>query len=919
MLGKTDATLKHFARRYDLSGRKNIDFHLSPGFPGAYKPIVREVIAAWNVAFKAAVGRDNVIVLHEDTTIDEADPRVSMIVFVEDRNDAGLLGYGPSFFDPATGEILSSKTYLHADGIKYVVNMASDYYDLATGARTIDDFAGDAAIEAVESSAKSRSGAGFANVTIRNRSNFGTETMTKRARKAAVGLTTPTSPLAANPFEQGSKVTLTIPAADRSSVAAKAKLASVLDPLGALKRVADARALTSNGKVQELFGVLSEGKMRSISGRFQGCQMETESTLASAIKFIGAHAGKSKSELLGEIERRVVFTTLLHEVGHNLGLRHNFKGSFDESNYPSEYFQLKLKKSAESDGESNTSVGEWPEKYRGSSVMDYNDDFEALYKAAGPYDVAAIKFGYGNKLEKVVGQDESGALLTEDISTSQFDAAKEKLAAESPSLSANVLDQKARNLLHVRPYLFCTDEHVEDDPTCNRFDSGTTVAEITENLIQDYETSYALGAFRRGRREFTGNSRRVMSRFVLPLRRLLDEYVYNIVNETFVAKDKEDGSANPGSPRDYLDAINASLSFFMQTLSTPEPGVYHVDASKDVLVKGRVTEEGAKNVVVPLGIGKYLLPRYELVGTEERVLSRGVEDDKIAILFALGMRGYPAEKYLRAQLAVNYFDLIRQPMLRVYSEIMRDDYKIDVSAVKGEDGDYHVIRDGGEGEKMSFKIEPGTSLAVQEYAAIFGMLGLDSGAQKLFGNYIDVRLEGVNAAFPSGVETASFKSADGLKTYVAADTEDGLSISFKVVKKAAEAAEKKARLKALISNPPDRQAEQTQVISLLSDAWLLAEGKAIPERVVELLKKELDQHLDEIDSLFGEWLEKTEDQALREKLAEIRIKITLPMTTLRADAKAASEAKSNLDQLSSELEGAESKLRRFQGLYSILN
>ncbi len=75
-------------------------------------------------------------------------------------------------------------------------------------------------------------------------------------------------------------------------------------------------------------------------------------------------AGMTRKEFIEKYITEVV----LHEIGHTLGLRHNFKGSLEG----------------------------------GTSVMDYNTEADALKfnDNPGPYDVAAVRFLYGLSTEK---------------------------------------------------------------------------------------------------------------------------------------------------------------------------------------------------------------------------------------------------------------------------------------------------------------------------------------------------------------------------------------------------------------------------------------------------------------------------------------------------------------------------------------
>lgn len=73
-----------------------------------------------------------------------------------------------------------------------------------------------------------------------------------------------------------------------------------------------------------------------------------------------------------EIFKRLIADALTHELGHNLGLRHNFKGSVDKKHFISE--------------ESQT-----------SSVMDYLDIEDSEDGTPGPYDREALSFAFNGE------------------------------------------------------------------------------------------------------------------------------------------------------------------------------------------------------------------------------------------------------------------------------------------------------------------------------------------------------------------------------------------------------------------------------------------------------------------------------------------------------------------------------------------
>jgi hypothetical protein len=122
------------------------------------------------------------------------------------------------------------------------------------------------------------------------------------------------------------------------------------------------------------------------------------------------------------IRQQFHLSVIAHEMGHSMGLRHNFTGSFDALNYRTEYWQLRTRNGAEhycgfpgrldattphtngtdcvgprwvdpiTDQEVNDAI--W--KYGSTTVMDYPGDPTQDMNDIGSYDKAAMRFGYAD-------------------------------------------------------------------------------------------------------------------------------------------------------------------------------------------------------------------------------------------------------------------------------------------------------------------------------------------------------------------------------------------------------------------------------------------------------------------------------------------------------------------------------------------
>ncbi len=113
-------------------------------------------------------------------------------------------------------------------------------------------------------------------------------------------------------------------------------------------------------------------------------------------------------------------SVIAHEMGHSMGLRHNFTGSIDSLNYKIQYWQIRTRNGAEkacpnvfvpntdgtictgprwmdpvTDQETNNLLWKWGS----TTVMDYPGDQTQDMNDIGAYDKAAMRFCYGQTVD----------------------------------------------------------------------------------------------------------------------------------------------------------------------------------------------------------------------------------------------------------------------------------------------------------------------------------------------------------------------------------------------------------------------------------------------------------------------------------------------------------------------------------------
>jgi len=423
--------------------------------------------------------------------------------------------------------------------------------------------------------------------------------------------------------------------------------------------------------------------------------------------------------------------------------------------------------------------------YEYASVMDYHDNFYYTSMGLGNYDKAALIFAYGWSVEKymtdgsgVVQLDESGSprikfeplfetrpcnsgdvynqscactpgmMTQEEIDAGYVCSCTDYMGQEycyldgketfalrvEPEVVASVDENGQTKFSETgyykeiqlngddKPYMFCTDDQVFEDPMCNRWDSGTTAAQIVRGQIDQYNMFYYWRMLRRGNPRFRrhnwwqsafgmfGFAHFALdlnyNRFQLPTWRniLLDsstnpfkpgitperkEYLLAMNGYEQWEENGQIKKLTPGGPGDYLIAAMEGFNFLVyDVIYRPDVGRHILtswkdNASKTYFVKNPYIYDdteleetvGGSMVDVDLRFGRYHKNHWNRQDDPsiptEKLTIRGFTQEKNAASFILYNSGWWVDKY-RYESMANAFHYLSDGFLNAGYDIMAD-------------------------------------------------------------------------------------------------------------------------------------------------------------------------------------------------------------------------------------------------------
>lgn len=515
----SNLTPKDLNGRCRQAGDTSLKDIVTPDFEINYREIGRRSIQYWDAAFQQAGAKSRVVLKEVDANGDCFDAPLGDLEFhtlnlIDSIQSSNLLGVGPSLIDPYSGEVVNTTMNVHLAPFRSIIGSeVRTFIKSRLGVFTDSSNRLDATV-VTNSTILGET------VSSGNPYNLMGRLLPERLKKfiasqyhfghfmkdldpnnlprlAAVNGYGPLDPV--NMFEAGSF---------DSNTLSMRKLQMVSDHIASTDRLV-AGDQVRIGPIQNYKDAFDRAQFvqkyrpeffnryfsaeNSALATMNNLTKDIETRCPEVLEFIQT---KLASAVQGEVPEvtsaeeypvvrkcmarlipEKVMATIVHELGHNLGLRHNFFASSDKKNF----FTKEEVKAIY-----NIEVASDNDLPKSSSVMDYVPSDKDRLFYPGHYDIAAIRYGYANKVELEAPNQPAGSGSIVELNEGVVDT--------SPGAQGSINENARRNNWVIRDYKFCTDHHASMnlDPMCQLHDYGTTPEESVDDIINQFYESLVL-------------------------------------------------------------------------------------------------------------------------------------------------------------------------------------------------------------------------------------------------------------------------------------------------------------------------------------------------------------------------------------------------------------------------------------------
>jgi hypothetical protein len=361
------------------------------------------------------------------------DMRFSLLSYV-DQPGTPFLGVAQFRADPVTGELLSADANIGGPALQTVRTRAMQAYDLITGRLTDQEFFTGEDIRAyLESSNRvdlpappridfsvADLGTGIPAADVRGEIHQRMERAMARAERLqgpegrANIYSDRLSTLAGTDIERR-----LLENSELFVLAGLSNLPEGMGPDAMTDEMLD-RASPFRGGIQRQIQHAADYETRLSAA---GVHMANEFTDDSVLWYVNQHRDWPRARVEFELNRRLYRQTEIHEMGHCVGLRHDFGASADTQNYAPNYYRIASEfplpdpRTFDTDGTPGFSPAEqqqFEEAYTGarrlrelagidawmnSAIMEYTANWYQRIQGAGYHDWMAVALGYGSLVD----------------------------------------------------------------------------------------------------------------------------------------------------------------------------------------------------------------------------------------------------------------------------------------------------------------------------------------------------------------------------------------------------------------------------------------------------------------------------------------------------------------------------------------